>query len=80
MKGRGRPVVWGLRNEWQYADLLERAGVDTVVELAGRNPANLYAKMKEVNEAKKLVRNLPSEGMVASWVAEAKGLGRGVFY
>ena len=29
----------------EYADLLEEAGVDTVVELAQRNPNNLHARM-----------------------------------
>jgi len=36
----------------QYADLLEAAGVDSVPELAQRNPDNLQAKMAEVNETK----------------------------
>ena len=64
----------------EYSDLLEEAGVDTVVELAQRVPANLYNKMKEVNAAKNLVRQLPSEKQVADWVAQAKKLPRGVFY
>ena len=42
----------------EYADLLEASGVDTVKELATRNPANLTAKMAEVNNEKKLVRRL----------------------
>lgn len=58
----------------EYADLLEASGVDTVKELATRNPANLAAKMEEVNNEKKLVRRIPSEKMVEKWVAEAKGL------
>ena len=36
----------------EYSDLLEEAGVDTVKELAQRNPANLHAKMGEVNANK----------------------------
>jgi predicted flap endonuclease-1-like 5' DNA nuclease len=64
----------------EYADLLEEAGVDTVVELAQRNTANLQAKMVEVNEQKKLVRSLPSESQVADWVEQAKGLDRAVHY
>lgn len=62
----------------EYADLLEAAGVDSVPELAQRKPDNLHAKMKEVNEAKKLVRALPSASQVASWVEQAKGLERRV--
>ena len=64
----------------EYSDLLEEAGVDTVVELAQRNPENLYAKIKEVNMAKKLVRRLPSAKQVADWVSQAKWLPRVVTY
>ncbi len=64
----------------EYADLLECAGVDTVPELAQRNPANLHAKMTEVNEEKKLVRSLPAESMVEKWVTEAKGMDRAIHY
>lgn len=62
----------------EYADLLESAGVDSVPELAERNAANLHAKMKEVNDAKSLVRQLPSEEQVASWIEHAKTLDRAV--
>ena len=63
-----------------YADLLEAAGVDTVPELAQRKPENLYQKLAEVNEAKKLVRQLPTAAKVADWVEHAKGLPRVVNY
>ncbi|MHC5654332.1 DUF4332 domain-containing protein [Stappia sp.] len=58
----------------EYSELLEAAGVDTVKELKHRNAANLAAKMKEVNEEKKLVRQLPSESAVEKWVEQAKSL------
>ena len=61
----------------EYSDLLEEAGVDTVVELAQRKADNLYKKVLEVNAAKKLVRRPPSAGMIADWVKQAKKL-RGV--
>jgi len=64
----------------EYSDLLEEAGVDTVVELAQRVPQNLYNKMVEVNAQKKLVRRLPSEKQVANWVSQAKQLPRAVHY
>ncbi|MES9941321.1 MAG: DUF4332 domain-containing protein [Candidatus Thiodiazotropha sp. 6PLUC2] len=64
----------------QYSDLLEAAGVDTVPELAQRKPENLHAKMVEVNEAKNLVRAVPSLSAVEKWVAEAKELPRVVTY
>lgn len=60
----------------QYAELLEAAGVDSVPELSHRDPANLAKKLAEVNEAKHLVRQVPSETSVAQWVAEAKTLPR----
>ena len=58
----------------QYADLLEAAGVDTVRELAQRNPENLVAAMEKLNEEKKLVRSVPSLKMVTKWVIEARQL------
>lgn len=64
----------------EYSDLLEAAGVDTVVELAKRVPANLFAKMVEVNTAKKLVRKMPIEPQVKDWIEQAKALPRKVSY
>ncbi len=62
----------------EYSELLEAAGVDTVVELATRKPENLHAKMVEVNAAKKLVRQLPTLAAVTDWCKQAKGLPRAV--
>jgi predicted flap endonuclease-1-like 5' DNA nuclease len=64
----------------EYSDLLEEAGVDTVVELATRKPENLFAKIVEVNTAKKLVRKVPTEAAVKDWVEQAKKLPRKVEY
>lgn len=64
----------------EYSDLLEEAGVDTVVELAQRKASNLYEKMVEVNQAKKLVRKLPVEKQVAGWIEQAKKLPRVITY
>ncbi len=64
----------------EYADLLEAAGVDTVPELAQRKAENLHAKMKEVNDQKKLVRAVPAPSVVEAWVAQAKELPRAVSY
>lgn len=64
----------------EYSDLLEEAGVDTVVELAQRNPANLYNKVVDVNQHKKLVRKLPTQGQVNDWIRQAKKLPRVVTY
>ncbi len=64
----------------EYSDLLEEAGVDTVVELAKRKPDNLFAKMVEVNKAKNLTNRAPTLKQVQDWVAEAKTLERKVEY
>jgi predicted flap endonuclease-1-like 5' DNA nuclease len=64
----------------EYSDLLEWAGVDTVVELSRRNPENLHAKIVEVNSQRKLVRRIPTPQMVADWIEQAKGLDRVITY
>ncbi len=64
----------------EYSDLLEEAGVDTVVELSKRVPANLVEKLAAANTAKKLVRQLPTLKMVTDWVAQAKNLKRVIEY
>ena len=64
----------------QYSDLLAAAGVETVLELAQRVPEHLHGKMVETNEAKKLVRHVPSLEHVAEWVQQAGKLTRVVSY
>jgi predicted flap endonuclease-1-like 5' DNA nuclease len=64
----------------EYSDLLEAAGVDTVVELAQRNPENLLKALETTNAEKKLVRRLPTQKQVSDWVAQAKALPRVVTY
>ena len=64
----------------EYSDLLEMAGVDTVVEFAKRVPENLHAQMLEVNEKKNLVRRPPALNQVKQWIEEAKKLPRKIEY
>jgi predicted flap endonuclease-1-like 5' DNA nuclease len=64
----------------EYAELLEAAGVDTVPELAQRVPANLVGQMATANAQKKMVRRLPDQTQVESWVAQAKELPRKIQY
>jgi len=64
----------------EYADLLEEAGVDTVVELSQRKAENLFEAMKKTNEKKKLVRQLPGISEVQDWIRQAKRLPRAVQY
>ena len=64
----------------EYADLLEQSGVDTVVELAQRNPNNLFKRMNDINQQKQLVRRMPRPADVQSWVEQAKNLKRLIHY
>jgi predicted flap endonuclease-1-like 5' DNA nuclease len=64
----------------EYSDLLEASGVDTVPELANRKPENLFQKLEEVNQQKKLVRRTPTKSMVEDWVTQAKQLPRVITY
>jgi predicted flap endonuclease-1-like 5' DNA nuclease len=63
-----------------YADLLETAGVDTIAELAQRNPANLLNRITAVNAEHGLVVKLPSLTEVEDWIRQAKELPRIVTY
>jgi predicted flap endonuclease-1-like 5' DNA nuclease len=64
----------------EYSDLLEEAGVDTVKELRNRVPEHLYEAIVRTNEAKRLVRRLPTLGIVRDWVQQAKSLPPKVTY
>ena len=64
--------LWGVTPDW--AELLEAAGVDTVKEIKNRVPANLHAKLTEVNAEKNLARTVPGLEMVTSWVEQAKAI------
>ncbi len=57
-----------------YSDLLENAGVDTVKELSKRIPANLHAKLLEINGKMKLTNHPPTLEKVQAWVEAAKAL------
>lgn len=58
----------------QFSELLEAAGVDTVKELKHRVPANLQAKLEEVNAEKNLVNRVPAVAEVEKMIAQAKEL------
>ncbi|MGB1311339.1 MAG: DUF4332 domain-containing protein [Leucothrix sp.] len=64
----------------QNADLLEAAGVDTVPELAQRNPDNLHAAILEENTRNKIVSKMASLNQVKDWVEQAKQLPRAINY
>ena len=64
----------------EYSDLLEAAGVDTVIELSKRNAGNLVEKMVSVNDLRNLVRRTPALSIVEGWIKQAKQLPRVVKY
>lgn len=64
----------------QFSDLLEAAGVDTVPELAARNPEALLEALTKVNAKKNLVNQLPGLNNVKAWIKNAKSLKRIVEY
>ena len=56
----------------EYADLMAAAGVDTIRELRRRNPDRLLAAMTDLNARRRVIRRLPTLGMVSGWVEAAK--------
>lgn len=64
----------------QFAELLVQSGVDTVVELATRNPENLHRKLLMVNSEKKLTKIVPSLSLVTRFIAEAKTLDKKIYH
>jgi predicted flap endonuclease-1-like 5' DNA nuclease len=62
----------------EYSELLKEAGVNTVIELARRNPANLNETLVGVNNAKNLVRRTPTLNQTKDWIEQAKNLPRKV--
>lgn len=64
----------------EYSDLLEAAGVDTVIELAQREADHLFEKMVEVNDRRNLVRRTPALSTVKEWIRQAKKMPRVVEY
>ncbi len=58
----------------QYAELLLGAGVHSIKELRARKPAQLAAKMAEVNAVKNLTRRIPVPVMIEEWIELAAKL------
>lgn len=56
------------------AELLRRSGVNTVRDLAHRNPGRLALAMREANDRHKLLRVAPSEKAVGQMIDEARKL------
>jgi predicted flap endonuclease-1-like 5' DNA nuclease len=64
----------------EYSDLLEAAGVDTVVELSKRDAKKLVVTLAEVSKKKNLTNRVPNEKQVKNWIAQAKKLPRAISY
>jgi predicted flap endonuclease-1-like 5' DNA nuclease len=64
----------------QYSDLLEAAGVDTVPELAKRQPEALLEAMTKANNKLNKVNQMPGLSNIKAWVKNAKSLKRAVEY
>ena len=62
------------------AELLRAAGVSTVREFVQRNPERLARAMKDANDARRLVRVLPSEKSVAQLIQNARKLSLKISY
>jgi hypothetical protein len=58
----------------EYAELLVAAGVETIRDLRRRNPTALVAKIMSLNGSDRVVRRLPTESMVLSWIEAAKNV------
>ena len=59
-----------------YARLLEAAGVDSVPELAQRNPSHLLVALDETDAVHSVVKQRPSAGQVAEWIGQAQRMDR----
>ena len=64
----------------EFADLLEAAGVDTVVELSKRDAKKLAETLATVSAKGNLTNRVPTVKMVKGWIAQAKKLPRAVSY
>ena len=64
----------------EFAEMLEKAGVDSIPELAQRNPQNLHVKLMEVNEGMKIANRTPGLSEVEKWITEADTLPRTVHH
>jgi predicted flap endonuclease-1-like 5' DNA nuclease len=64
----------------EFSDLLEAAGVDTVMELAKRDAVKLADALAKASAKGNLTNRVPTVKMAKSWIAQAKKLPRAVWY
>ncbi len=59
----------------EFAELLEKVGVDTVKELRNRNAANLHEAVQKFDlTTSPIVRRKPSKASIQTWIRQAKRL------
>lgn len=63
-----------------YAELLERAGVDTLEKLAAARPETLHAALIRVNVSVQLTTRPPTLTRVRKWITQARSLSRAAKY
>lgn len=59
----------------EMANLLEEGGVDSCKELQHRKADNLYTRLKEINNSKKITHHAPTLAQVQEWIHEATTFG-----
>ena len=64
----------------EFAEMLEKAGVDSILELAQRKPENLHIKLTEVNAKMNIANRTPGLTEVEKWITEADTLPRTVHH
>jgi predicted flap endonuclease-1-like 5' DNA nuclease len=64
----------------QISELLEASGVDTVRELAHRNPEHLHEKISEVNDKFGLSGKVPSAKELKEMIAQASQMEKMIFH
>lgn len=56
----------------EFGQLLESAGIETVEQLAKRDPENVVAVMSRINEDRHLTRAVPAVRTVSKWIDRAR--------
>lgn len=64
----------------RFARLLEKAGVDTVVELSHRQPGQLASMLAATNEVFHLVDRVPGEATISHWIGNSRSRDRMLEY
>jgi len=60
----------------QFSELLSECDINSVAELARRNPKKLFKKVSDVNGRKKLCKTTPNVAMLKRFIEKAKALPR----